>query len=305
MEKILYGDELYRNENEQTFYSRKENSNNYRLNDLIMINNQRGSYFFSSYDNERGESPVFKIKNRRTRYGQVEFQLQVMQVLYPRPIYHYETERLNTLNAIRDNLAVVKETDTIITFSMNPNYRIEVVHLREIDCVHKLELKENIYGDCDCDYGCKGRVEVKTCDRPDHTHYQFFLTEPAKRGHVEVNQNTGIWNYQSKKAERDSFEITVWNGLGGYATQCIHVKCDKCPCPCPDPKPEPCPTQKVEVTNTPIPVVSVAPVPVVGSVRVSNEPTVFVANPVEISGLDTSNGYVPGFWSYFGIRNYR
>lgn len=32
---------------------------------------------------------------------------------------------------------------------------------------------------------------------------------------------------RAKKTERDSFEITVWNGLGGYDTQCIHVKCDK------------------------------------------------------------------------------
>ena len=62
MEKIPYGDELYRNENEQTFHSRKENSNNCHLNDLVMINNQRGSYFFSSADNGSGESPVFKIR---------------------------------------------------------------------------------------------------------------------------------------------------------------------------------------------------------------------------------------------------
>ena len=123
-----------------------------------MVNNQRGSYFFSSPDNGSGESPVFKIKNRRTRYGSVEFQLQVIQVLYPRPVYHHETERLNILNAIRDDLAVIKETDTLINFSMNLNYRIEVIGLREDDCIHKLELKEIIYGDCN--YGCKGCAEV-------------------------------------------------------------------------------------------------------------------------------------------------
>lgn len=41
---------------------------------------------------------------------------------------------------------------------MNLNYRIEVIGLREDDCIHKLELKEIIYGDCN--YGCKGCAEV-------------------------------------------------------------------------------------------------------------------------------------------------
>ena len=107
-----------------------------------------------------------------------------------------------------------------------------------------------------------------------------------KSGCVELNNRTGSWRYEGRcdEVENDFFEITVWDGLGGYATQRIYIKCEQ------EEKPI-----GVNVLNVPLPIVAASPLPIWGDVRVINTPSVSVVSlpevtiaslpPVEVSGL--------------------
>ena len=282
MEDILSQEQSSSRDQEQVYYARNKMPS-CRIDDLIMISNSQGSYLFVNYNRDEDESPVFKIRNSRVDYGQLQLQLVVMEVIYPIPLYHHESERANILHAIRDGLAVVKETNHIITFSVGRMHHIEEVDLNIIDCVQPIKVKSPIYVKGDCESGMCGEVKVER--RPRIT-YKYFLSLKPKSGCVELNNRTGSWRYEGRcdEVENDFFEITVWDGLGGYATQRIYIKCEQ------EEKPI-----GVNVLNVPLPIVAASPLPIWGDVRVINTPSVSVVSlpevtiaslpPVEVSGL--------------------
>ena len=282
MEDILSQEQSSSRDQEQVYYARNKMPS-CRIDDLIMISNSQGSYLFVNYNRDEDESPVFKIRNSRVDYGQLQLQLVVMEVIYPIPLYHHESERANILHAIRDGLAVVKETNHIITFSVGRMHHIEEVDLNIIDCVQPIKVKSPIYVKGDCESGICGEVKVER--RPRIT-YKYFLSLKPKSGCVELNNRTGSWRYEGRcdEVENDFFEITVWDGLGGYATQRIYIKCEQ------EEKPI-----GVNVLNVPLPIVAASPLPIWGDVRVINTPSVSVVSlpevtiaslpPVEVSGL--------------------
>ncbi|MDD5984257.1 MAG: hypothetical protein PUC22_01775 [Turicibacter sp.] len=282
MEDILSQEQSSSRDQEQVYYARNKMPS-CRIDDLIMISNSQGSYLFVNYNRDEDESPVFKIRNSRVDYGQLQLQLVVMEVIYPIPLYHHESERANILHAIRDGLAVVKETNHIITFSVGRMHHIEEVDLNIIDCIQPIKVKSPIYVKGDCESGICGEVKVER--RPRIT-YKYFLSLKPKSGCVELNNRTGSWRYEGRcdEVENDFFEITVWDGLGGYATQRIYIKCEQ------EEKPI-----GVNVLNVPLPIVAASPLPIWGDVRVINTPSVSVVSlpevtiaslpPVEVSGL--------------------
>ena len=282
MEDILSQEQSSSRDQEQVYYARNKMPS-CRIDDLIMISNSQGSYLFVNYNRDEDESPVFKIRNSRVDYGQLQLQLVVMEVIYPIPLYHHESERANILHAIRDGLAVVKETNHIITFSVGRMHHIEEVDLNIIHCVQPIKVKSPIYVKGDCESGICGEVKVER--RPRIT-YKYFLSLKPKSGCVELNNRTGSWRYEGRcdEVENDFFEITVWDGLGGYATQRIYIKCEQ------EEKPI-----GVNVLNVPLPIVAASPLPIWGDVRVINTPSVSVVSlpevtiaslpPVEVSGL--------------------
>ena len=282
MEDILSQEQSSSRDQEQVYYARNKMPS-CRIDDLIMISNSQGSYLFVNYNRDEDESPVFKIRHSRVDYGQLQLQLVVMEVIYPIPLYHHESERANILHAIRDGLAVVKETNHIITFSVGRMHHIEEVDLNIIDCVQPIKVKSPIYVKGDCESGICGEVKVER--RPRIT-YKYFLSLKPKSGCVELNNRTGSWRYEGRcdEVENDFFEITVWDGLGGYATQRIYIKCEQ------EEKPI-----GVNVLNVPLPIVAASPLPIWGDVRVINTPSVSVVSlpevtiaslpPVEVSGL--------------------
>ena len=270
MEGILFEDQLSSRDPEQVYYTRNQMPS-CRVDDLIMISNSQGSYLFANYNRDRDESPVFKIRNSRADYGQLQLQLVVMEVIYPIPLFHHESERANILHAVRDGLAVVRETDNIITFSVGRMHRIEEVDLKTIDCVQPIRVKSPIRVEGDCENGISGEVKV---ERGPRVPYQYFLSMRPRYGSVQLNNRTGNWQYEGRcdEVENDVFEITVWDGLGGYATQRIYIKCEEEESP-----------SDVNIVNLPLPMVAAAPLPIFGDVRVINTPN------VSISGIPTVN----------------
>ena len=258
MEGILFKDQLYSSDESRGHYS-KNSTTTCHQNDLIMISNHQGSYLFANCD--QNESPVFKVRDSRSESGQIHLRLTVMEVIYPNELFDSENNRANILHAIREGLAVVKESDSVITFTVNRSQRIERIELQEINCVCPIRVKSPICVSGNCEEGIEGCVEVEgRCP----TRNIFFLTRNPRNGKVKLNQQTGKWIYRSTEnsCERDTFEITVWNFAGGCATQCVHIECEQEQSPI-----------DVNVINTPLPVIVTNPVPVFGDVRIVNTST--------------------------------
>ena len=270
MDEIIIGDQLYITHEELVNYS-SASRKPCRKHDLIMISNAHGSYLFAECG--RNESPIFKIREIQPEYGQVQLHLTVMEVSYPNCLLHSGNNRANILYAIREGLAVVKESDSVITFTLGKGQRIEKVQLKEIKEYHPITVKSPIYVKGDCQEGIEGAVKVQGhCPYPN----AFFLTKRPKKGTVKLNAKTGEWIYQSNEAcdEQDTFEISVWNFAGGCATQCIYVSCEQSREPV-----------DVNITNVPLPVIVTNPVPVFGDVRVINTPTVNIDEPIDVNVL--------------------
>ena len=267
---IIIGDQLYITNEELVNYS-STSRKPCRKHDLIMILNAHGSYLFAECG--RNESPIFKIREIQPEYGQVQLHLTVMEVSYPNCLLHSGNNRANILYAIREGLAVVKESDSVITFTLGKGQRIEKVQLKEIKEYHRITVKSPIYVKGDCQEGIEGAVKVQGhCPYPN----AFFLTKRPKKGTVKLNEKTGEWIYHSNEAcdEQDTFEISVWNFAGGCATQCIYVSCEQSREPV-----------DVNITNVPLPVIVTNPVPVFGDVRVINTPTVNIDEPIDVNVL--------------------
>ena len=270
MDDIIIGDQLYITNEELVNYS-STSRKPCRKHDLIMILNAHGSYLFAECG--RNESPIFKIREIQPEYGQVQLHLTVMEVSYPNCLLHSGNNRANILYAIREGLAVVKESDSVITFTLGKGQRIEKVQLKEIKEYHRITVKSPIYVKGDCQEGIEGAVKVQGhCPYPN----AFFLTKRPKKGTVKLNEKTGEWIYHSNEAcdEQDTFEISVWNFAGGCATQCIYVSCEQSREPV-----------DVNITNVPLPVIVTNPVPVFGDVRVINTPTVNIDEPIDVNVL--------------------
>ncbi|MBP3908561.1 MAG: hypothetical protein J6D33_06505, partial [Turicibacter sp.] len=280
MEGILFEDQLYSTPKSQSYYSRN-NTTTCRPNDLIMISNHQGSYLFASCG--QNESPIFKVRDSRGEYGQIQLRLTVMEVIYPNELFNSQNNRANILRAIREGLAVVKESDSVITFTVNRNQRIEPIDLQEIDYVSPVQVNSPVCISGNCEEGIRGcvKVEGKCSNR-----YAFFLTRRPKNGIVKLNEKTGEWTYQTAESccDSDTFEITVWNFAGGCASQCIHINCEQEQGPF-----------DVNIINTPLPVIVGNPVPVFGDVRVINSPTVIIEQPIEVvTGITPLSVTFPG-----------
>ena len=270
MDDIIIGDQLYITNEELVNYSSTRRKP-CRKHDLIMILNAHGSYLFAECG--RNESPIFKIREIQPEYGQVQLHLTVMEVSYPNCLLHSGNNRANILYAIREGIAVVKESDSVITFTLGKGQRIEKIQLKEIKEYHRITVKSPIYVKGDCQEGIEGAVKVQGhCPYPN----AFFLTKRPKKGTVKLNEKTGEWIYHSNEAcdEQDTFEISVWNFAGGCATQCIYVSCEQSREPV-----------DVNITNVPLPVIVTNPVPVFGDVRVINTPTVNIDEPIDVNVL--------------------
>gem|GEM_PF-5076636 len=195
----------------------------YKIDDLIMLRNSQENYFFSSFGIKENKSPVFKVKGYDYKGDQAYLQLIVMEVLYPVPLYRNKSPYKGILYAIKDEMAVVKETSTVINFSMNPSYQVENVALKEIYCLEPIELKARVMKECACSKGCEGYVRAKS-----RRKLTYILSDLPLSGKVDLNEKTGHWLYKSytNKSCEDSFVITVWDGLGTYEVQTITLKCE-------------------------------------------------------------------------------
>ncbi|MDB8556623.1 hypothetical protein PNU17_12690 [Turicibacter sanguinis] len=272
MEDILFQDQLSTQNKGQSLYYNPQQTRCSK-DDLIMISNCQGKYLFEEFAGGNGESPVFKVQNVCVEKGRFVLRLQVMQVLYPVPVFNHEHPRANMLQAIREGLAVVRETEKVFTFRLNETDQATEVDLREVTTVTPIQVQSPVHIDCDCQEGCRGRVEI---EGGRHRNYQFFLTQKPRQGTVELNGRTGEWRYRShrEEVERDTFEITVWDGLGAYAVQRVLIDCEECG-----------DVQGVNIVNCAVPVVACQPLPVMGKVQICNTPTVTFQQPVGVCVL--------------------
>ena len=245
------------------------NFGNNQINSLIMISNARGSHLFAKYG--RDESPVFKIKAVQTEFAKPKLRLTVMEVIYPRDLYRELDARAAVLMAIKDGMAVVKETDTMITFIPEMGQRSIVVEIPEVDCeCCKLIVESPVYVKGDCSQPIRGRVDV---DGNCPARNLFYVCQKPRHGVLDLDRETGEWVYQSRceDPERDTFEIIVWNVSGGWATQRTVITCER--------QPE---VIDVNIVNTPLTIVAEYPI----DVNVATLPPVVVRTEGEALAVD-------------------
>ena len=245
------------------------NFGNNQINSLIMISNARGSHLFAKYG--RDESPIFKIKAVQTEFAKPKLRLTVMEVIYPRDLYRELDSRAAVLMAIKDGMAVVKETDTMITFIPEMGQRSIVVEIPEVDCeCCKLIVESPVYVKGDCSQPIRGRVDV---DGNCPARNLFYVCQKPRHGILDLDCETGEWVYQSRceDPERDTFEIIVWNVSGGWATQRTMIACES--------QPE---VIDVNILNTPLTIVAEYPI----DVNVATLPPVVVRTEGEALAVD-------------------
>ncbi len=245
------------------------NFENNQVNRLIMISNARGSHLFAKYG--RDESPVFKIKAVQNDFGKSKLHLTVMEVIYPRDLYRELDARAAVLMAIKDGMVVVRETDTMITFVPEMGQRTQTVDIPEVDCeCCKLRVESPVYVKGDCSQPIRGRVDV---DGNCPARNLFYVCQKPCHGGLEVDRETGEWVYQSKceDAEKDTFEIVVWNVSGGWTTQRTVIACQ--------PQPE---VIDVNILTTPLTIVAEYPI----DVNVATLPPVVVRTEGEALAVD-------------------
>ena len=245
------------------------NFGNNQINSLIMISNARGSHLFAKYG--RDESPVFKIKAVQTEFAKPKLRLTVMEVIYPRDLYRELDARAAVLMAIKDGMAVVKETDTMITFIPEMGQRSIVVEIPEVDCeCCKLIVESPVYVKGDCSQPIRGRVDV---DGNCPARNLFYVCQKPRHGVLDLDRETGEWVYQSRceDPEGDTFEIIVWNVSGGWTAQRTVIACER--------QPE---VIDVNIVNTPLTIVAEYPI----DVNVATLPPVVVRTEGEALAVD-------------------
>ena len=234
-----------------------------------MISNARGSHLFAKYG--RDESPVFKIKAVQTEFAKPKLRLTVMEVIYPRDLYRELDARAAVLMAIKDGMAVVKETDTMITFIPEMGQRSIVVEIPEVDCeCCKLIVESPVYVKGDCSQPIRGRVDV---DGNCPARNLFYVCQKPRHGVLDLDRETGEWVYQSRceDPEGDTFEIIVWNVSGGWTAQRTVIACER--------QPE---VIDVNIVNTPLTIVAEYPI----DVNVATLPPVVVRTEGEALAVD-------------------
>ena len=245
------------------------NFGNNQINSLIMISNARGSHLFAKYG--RDESPVFKIKAVQTEFAKPKLRLTVMEVIYPRDLYRELDARAAVLMALKDGMAVVKETDTMITFIPEMGQRSIVVEIPEVDCeCCKLIVESPVYVKGDCSQPIRGRVDV---DGNCPARNLFYVCQKPRHGVLDLDRETGEWVYQSRceDPEGDTFEIIVWNVSGGWTAQRTVIACER--------QPE---VIDVNIVNTPLTIVAEYPI----DVNVATLPPVVVRTEGEALAVD-------------------
>lgn len=268
MERILFRNQ-HDSRNDQQVYYKRNPGINCQVNDLVMISNCRRTYLFVNYDIDRNESPVFKVISRKVEYGELCLELRVLKVIYPQSLFNSDNDRANMLRAIHEGLAVLKETEVIIRFSIGRTHQIEPVNLKVVLKVNPIETKECVKINGDWEEGIVSRFMLEK--RPNQ-RYQYFISRKPDKGKLDIDGRTGDWRYigNNQDNEKDSFELTVWDGLGGWATQKVVLQCKQS-----------VPIDEVKILNTSLPVLVDQPLQDYVDVPLVNSSDVNILNIVQ------------------------
>ncbi|MTO10675.1 hypothetical protein GMB44_12025, partial [Turicibacter sanguinis] len=231
--------------------------------DLIMISNLKGEYLFKTYDEVQSESPVFKIKRMCQTGNEILIHFVVMGIINPKISVKNEHFYSDIVKSSINGSTIVRETTVEFTTQISSQIQFNKVHLIE-------QFNGNHNQD--------EELRIESNAVLSKSNYYYRVTLPPNHGTATVDSKTGKWKYQSKdnSFNDDYFEISVFDSWGSFRVKRLKVTNNN----------HHHQIQEVKVVNTPLPIMVRKPLPIEGTVKVGNTPTVIIAKPLKVNVLN-------------------
>ncbi|MDB8559412.1 hypothetical protein [Turicibacter sanguinis] len=231
--------------------------------DLIMISNLKGEYLFKTYDEVQSESPVFKIKRMCQTGNEILIHFVVMGIINPKISVKNEHFYSDIVKSSINGSTIVRETTVEFTTQISSQIQFNKVHLIE-------QFNGNHNQD--------EELRIESNAVLSKSNYYYRVTLPPNHGTATVDSKTGKWKYQSKdnSFNDDYFEISVFDSWGSFRVKRLKVTNNN----------HHHQIQEVKVVNTPLPIMVRKPLPIEGTVKVGNTPTVIIAQPLKVNVLN-------------------
>ena len=157
-------------------------------------------------------SPFFRVCEE----GDVYVRLEMLEVVYPTPLYENCSKRQATMLALRDGVVVLQSTQEFVMLEHWCLTLARDVELRVVEDIKPLTL-ESEEKNCTPMGMVKGQFKS---DNPNYGILTYYLLQKPKYGHVELDALTGEWTYEDQDGEQrvDAFECLVYDDRGSYQT---------------------------------------------------------------------------------------